>query len=175
MLLRNIGKSSKGVQHRGLIPISVSIFNWFGLVWWTFAHLRYLNLKKSKNCLEGRIFFHRQWLPRSSGGLQSDWLTGRRCVPWNTLGHHQMETFSASLVLCEGNHWSPVVSSHKGQRHGALMFSLICAWTNGWANNRDAGDLRRHFAETCGMLRNSNLPEHQKTDVSDNAFFVRYG
>ena len=26
---------------------------------------------------------------------------------------------------------------------GALMFSLICAWTNGWENNRDAGDLRR--------------------------------
>ena len=26
------------------------------------------------------------------------------------------------------------------------MFSLICAWTNGWASNRDAGDLRRHRA-----------------------------
>ena len=24
------------------------------------------------------------------------------------------------------------------------MFSLICAWTNVWINNRDAGDLRRH-------------------------------
>ena len=27
---------------------------------------------------------------------------------------------------------------------GALMFSLISAWTNGWANTRDAGDYRRH-------------------------------
>ena len=27
---------------------------------------------------------------------------------------------------------------------GALMFSLIFAWTNGWANKWDAGDLRRH-------------------------------
>ena len=26
------------------------------------------------------------------------------------------------------------------------MFSLICAWINGWANNGDAGDLRRHRA-----------------------------
>ena len=26
------------------------------------------------------------------------------------------------------------------------MFSLICAWTNGRVNNRDAGDLRRHRA-----------------------------
>ena len=25
-------------------------------------------------------------------------------------------------------------------------FSLICAWTNGWANNRDDGDFRRHRA-----------------------------
>ena len=45
-----------------------------------------------------------------------------------------------------GIHWSPVNSSHKGQRRGALMFSLICAWINGWVNNREAGDLRRQLA-----------------------------
>ena len=26
------------------------------------------------------------------------------------------------------------------------MFSLICAWTNGWTNHRDACDIRRHRA-----------------------------
>ena len=26
------------------------------------------------------------------------------------------------------------------------MFSLIYAWINGWVNNREAGDLRRHRA-----------------------------
>ena len=26
-------------------------------------------------------------------------------------------------------------------------FLFICAWINGWANNRDAGDLRRHRAD----------------------------
>ena len=31
---------------------------------------------------------------------------------------------------------------HKGQWSGALRFSMICAWTNGSANNRDASDLR---------------------------------
>ena len=41
-------------------------------------------------------------------------------------------------------HRSSVNSPHKGQWRGALMFSLICAWINGWANNREAGDLRRH-------------------------------
>ena len=45
-----------------------------------------------------------------------------------------------------GIHQSPLYSPHKGQWRGALMFSLICTWTNVWANNRDAGDLRRHSA-----------------------------
>ena len=58
-----------------------------------------------------------------------------------------METFSALLAICAGNsHRSPVNSSHKGQWRGALMFSLICAWINGWVKNRKAGDLRRHRA-----------------------------
>ena len=54
---------------------------------------------------------------------------------------HQMGTFSALLALCAGN--SPV---RKGQWRGALMFSLSCARINGWVNNREAGDLRRHRA-----------------------------
>ena len=45
-----------------------------------------------------------------------------------------------------GIHRLPVNSTHKGQWHGALMFSLISDWINGWVNNRDAGDLRRHRA-----------------------------
>ena len=43
-----------------------------------------------------------------------------------------------------GIHRSPVNFPHKGQWRGALMFSLICARINGWVNNREAGDLRRH-------------------------------
>ena len=45
-----------------------------------------------------------------------------------------------------GNPRSPVDSLHTGQWTGALMFSFLWARTNGWANNRDAGDLRRHRA-----------------------------
>ena len=48
--------------------------------------------------------------------------------------------------LCGGIHRSLVNSPHKSQRRRALVFSLICAWTNGWVNNRDAGYLRRHRA-----------------------------
>ena len=43
-----------------------------------------------------------------------------------------------------GIHRSPVNSPHKGQWPGALMFSLICTRINGWINNGEAGDLRRH-------------------------------
>ena len=43
-----------------------------------------------------------------------------------------------------GIHREPVNSPHKGQWRGAVMFSLICVWINGWVNNREAGDLRRY-------------------------------
>ena len=43
-----------------------------------------------------------------------------------------------------GIHLSPVDPPHKCQWLGALIFSLTCPWTNGRANNRDPGDLRRH-------------------------------
>ena len=41
---------------------------------------------------------------------------------------------------------SPRKSPHQGQWGGTLMFSLICAWINGWVNTREPGDLRRHSA-----------------------------
>ena len=45
-----------------------------------------------------------------------------------------------------GIHRSPVNSPHKGQWRGALMFSLISVWIDGWVTNDEAGDLRRHRA-----------------------------
>ena len=39
-----------------------------------------------------------------------------------------------------GIHRWPVNSPNIGQWRGALMFSLICTWTNGWAYNRDVPD-----------------------------------
>ena len=57
-----------------------------------------------------------------------------------------MEHFPRYWPFVLGIHMSPVNSPHKGQWRGALMFSLICTWTNGWVNNRDAGDFRRHCA-----------------------------
>ena len=58
----------------------------------------------------------------------------------STWWRHQMETFSSLLAICAGN--SPV----KDQWRGALTFSLIYAWINGWVNHGETGDLRRHLA-----------------------------
>ena len=49
---------------------------------------------------------------------------------------HQMETFSALLAICAGN--SPVP--------GRGCF-FICGRINGWINNGEAGDLKRHRAD----------------------------
>ena len=54
--------------------------------------------------------------------------------------------FPRNWPFVRGIHRSPVNSPHKGQWRGALMFTLICARINGWVNNREAGDLRRHCA-----------------------------
>ena len=69
-----------------------------------------------------------------------------------------MKTHSALL----GIHRPPVNSPHKGYWCGVLMFSLICAWTDGWISNRNAGVLRRH-------------PAHYDVTVSTSKTFAQYG
>ena len=61
------------------------------------------------------------------------------CARWR----HQIEALRY-WPFVRGIHRSPVNFPHKGQWRGALMFSLICSWINGWVNNGEACDLRRH-------------------------------
>ena len=79
----------------------------------------------------------------SEGRCSDKWPNTSNMITW---WRHQMQTFSALLAICGGIHWSPVNFPHKGQRCGALMFSLTRAWTNGRVNNRDVGDMRCHPA-----------------------------
>ena len=69
---------------------------------------------------------------------------------WNFYSSHddviKWKHFPHYWPFVRGIHRSPVNSPHKGQWRGALMFSLICVWINGWVNNREAGDLRRYCA-----------------------------
>ena len=80
-----------------------------------------------------------------------------------------------------GPRWIP---PHKGQWRGALMFSLICTRINGWVNNGDAGDLRRHRAHydvtvtyvlstirgDCSWVSNIFISMNQDNAVLDNGW-----
>ena len=65
-----------------------------------------------------------------------------------------------------GIHRSPVNSPQKGQWRGALMYSLICVWINGWVNNREADDFRSYHAyyDVTVMTKSQNLV-HNVSDV----------
>ena len=68
---------------------------------------------------------------------------------------------SALLALCEGDPTvtggfpprSPVDSSHRGQWRRALIFSLMCARTNGLANSQDPGDLSLWATMALSVMR----------------------
>ena len=75
-----------------------------------------------------------------------------------TLPNYIYDTASMKTIIISGDFFIVrvdlpemiPVTGHKGPWRGALLFSLICAWTNGWANNRGARELRRHCADCRG-------------------------
>ena len=81
------------------------------------------------------------------------------------------------LLSCKVNHlllilWhtyktfrSPMYSPHKGQCRGTLMFSLVCAWTSGWPNSQDAGNLRCHRAHFDIILTSLGLSFECGTNI----------
>ena len=82
--------------------------------------------------------------------VQTRWYFHDDVIKW--------EDFPRYWSFVRGIHRSPVNSPHKGQWRGALMFSLICAWTNAWVNNSKTGDLRRHRAHHDVIV----MPEAKK-------------
>ena len=86
---------------------------------------------------------HYQVTPRSSSRRRS------LRVPYRQMHDDVIKWthFPRYWPFVRGIHRSSVNYPHKGQWHGALMFSLICAWINRWVNNHEAGDLRRHPAQ----------------------------
>ena len=62
--------------------------------------------------------------------------------------------FPRHWPFVRGIYRPPMNFPHKAQWRGALMFSLICAWINGWVNNCKAGDLSRHRAHYDDTVMN---------------------
>ena len=86
--------------------------------------------------------------------LAGQWTNKNWCYKHNKIKQNKPQTYHDDVIKWKhfpcywpfvwGIHRSTVNSPHKGQWHGALMSSLICAWTNGWVNNHKAGDSRCH-------------------------------
>ena len=82
-------------------------------------------------------------IPAQSNGskvrpLRLSWMVV--CIMTSSNGN----IFRVTGPLCgefTGHRWIPQTKASD-----ALVSSLICAWINGWVNNREAGDLRRHRA-----------------------------
>ena len=93
------------------------------------------------------------WL-QVTGNSRKWLLVGYPCwlkqTPISKLWRHQMETFSALLAICVGN------SPHKSQWGGGLRWCFLWSapWINGWVDNREAGDLRRHRAHYDAIVMN---------------------
>ena len=69
----------------------------------------------------------------------------RISYPWHMMTSSNGNVFRVFVdPFVWGIYHSPVISHHKGQGRGALMFPLMCASTNGCTNNGDADDFRRH-------------------------------
>ena len=102
-------------------------------------------------CLPGRCWGHNDLLSRYQflfyHNTQHEWQISKCCRRTARLHHDDVikwKHYPRYWPFVRGIHRSPVNSLHKSQRHRAFMFSLICTWINGWVNNGEAGDLRRH-------------------------------
>ena len=64
-------------------------------------------------------------------------------IKWKHFPRHWLlcREFTGDCGEFTSHRWIPFT-----QWRRALMFSLICAWTNSWINDQDAGNLRRHRA-----------------------------
>ena len=70
-----------------------------------------------------------------------------------------------------GHRWIPFTKASDTE---LWCFLLICAWTNGWANNQDAGYLRRHRGhyDVTAMLNTKLVPACWCMQIS--GFINRY-
>ena len=108
---------------------------------------------------------HQHWPCLATQHRNDEWQSfhrrsiGRRyfCFPSHpSLKNHHLKIYYDDVIkwkhfprywpFVRGIHRWPMNSPDKGQWRGALMFSLICSWINGWGNDGEVGGMRRHGA-----------------------------
>ena len=103
------------------------------------------------------------------------------CACEVTLRMQAMTSSNGNILLVAGpfvrettsHRW---ISFTKAMRwHEALIFSLMCAWTNGLANSQEVGDLRRHDSlwRYCDMIPEPNITQ-QSVNCVWNYWSLRY-
>ena len=125
----------------GIISDNTPYWNTNVIIFKKFSSLASLKVTTFSAASDGKVH-------QNDISVSGQWCPMWECISW---WRHQMETFP--------RYW------HKGQWRRALMFSLICAWINGWANNLEAGDLRRQRAHYDVIVM---LPSHHPTTHPPN-------
>ena len=133
--------------------------------------------------MSGEQLCRRSTFWRGQGQNQIRSSNRRQCwdIIFYTLQPHddviEWKHFPRYWPFVRGIHGSPANSPHKGQWRGGLIFSLICAWINGWVNNRRAGDSRRHRGhyDVIVMVISQRKTWHASSDpCSPISFYFKY-
>ena len=106
--------------------------------WWSSWLPPFLGLSELKQSVRSRSY-SMDWAVAQLDILHDD------VIKW--------KYFPRYWLFVRGIQRSPVNSPHNDQWRRALVFSFICAWIKGWVNNRQAGDLRRHYEIIVMMWR----------------------
>ena len=131
-------------------PIHIKMWRWSGWYGFTAGHIRLFvptesilipsgSLYTNRSQIvppEAKMYAHRDHTVPSHRDFVTQWFTHDEVIKW--------KHFPRYWPFMWGIHRSPVNSPHKSQWSAAFIFPLI--WINGWVNNREAGDLRRHCA-----------------------------
>ena len=144
--------------------LMAEIFNfWIKRHWTLFPMMQLTTISGSDNWRRMGYCLNRWWRRSmtSYGVTRSKWVKRNgHCVHGCSMIWHIMVLHTHMLIAITGHMMtssngnifrvigplSAVNYPHKGQWRGALMFSLICAWINGWINNCEPGGLKRHRA-----------------------------
>ena len=116
-------------------------------------------------CFRNNTFRWLWWdsLPVDTIGAGNGLLLRHQAISWAYVDHLRVPFHNNDVTLADddvmkckqfprywpfvrGIHRPPVNFKHISQWRGALMYSLIMAWTDSWAKNGDDGDLRCYRA-----------------------------
>ena len=138
--------------HSPFLDLHLFNFNVLGCsntIWWirswsTLPHMMIYFLTVPSHFLNQYCLIIRDvlWHSPVSNYRKYSWTQSITCMMTSS----NRNIFPLYWLFVQGIHQSLVNSPHKIQWSEALMFSLICAWTNSWVNTRDTSDLGCHHA-----------------------------